>query len=369
MQEGCFWTMKGPTRAAFQPLHQLPEYIAKVFQERKNNAERRRYAEKVQWNEQQVLRNLESAGCTALVDNAREYLSPVGYKFVLDDLALASVGYEVTPINHIAAVDLLETRIRHRRERTATATQFLCLLQAVKDRRDTKYFKVKSRRGSATADDIVVVSDTGSFACSHPEFAQMGKPSRHILAVHVHQYCAVNVLLHYHPRYHRLISNPTARTTRALRIASLTWEDKLRLTAFTDVQRDAFEVTPVTRMTSWGWAVKAAASRWQEVGLGGELMADETRHPPLHAIRTSEEAAKSKKSKILREVGNAYSTAELEELMNQAPQSQAAKKRRSSGVYQSASGDLICQPSKAPQRKQKRKDSSGGKKPSKRAYG
>ena len=340
-----------------------------AFQDRKNNAERKRYAEKMQWNEQQLLRNLESAGCTTLINSAREYLSPVGYKFMLDDLALASVGYEVAPIDHKAAVNLLETRIRHRRERTATATQFLCLLEAVKDRRDTRYFKVKSRRGSTAADDIVVVSDTGSFACTHPEFAQMGKPSRHILAVHVHQYCAINVLLHYHPRYHRLVSKPAARGTRALRIESLTWEDKLRLTALTDVKRDAFEVTPVTRLTSWGWAAIAAAPRWREVGLGGEEMADEIRHPPLHAIRTSEEAAKSKKSKLLREVANAYSTAELEELMNQAPQSQAAKKRRTSGAYVSASGDVISQPSKAPQRKQKRKDSGGGKKSSKRAYG
>ena len=330
----------------FQAAHQLPNYIYARMHERELAFERKSMSGSAQWNEAQLVSHLQRPGCMPLVEKAREFLTVLGYKLVLQELTAAVGSYEVSVINYTDAIELLKTTIVHRSNRAASAASFCCLLETQQQRLGTRLFRLDCFSGSEDAVDIVMVSDNGSFACTNPFFAQYGAPGRHIFAVHLAQYCGINVLAHFHPTYVRKISNPVP-PNHAITLASLSWPEKLAATAFTVKARTGYVRPELSRSTSWSWAMNAVASRWNEVGLGGAEM-EAARLPPLHAIRDAPEARKSRKAKMVRRLTDEVPVEQLEQMMKALPRT------RGSGEFQDQSGRTVQQQGLPAKKKQKR---------------
>ena len=270
MQEGIFSILKRSITHKFVPLHQLPDYVRDCMKKARTEWERKASSEYATFNEATTLQNVSNAGCDALIDKCREFLTREGYKLMLDQLVMGAAGYEVQSISLAQAKDLCKAIMRERNRRAASASQFLCLLHEVSHREDTYAFKVTARTGNDNPYDIVLVSDNGSFACTEPYFAQFGMPGRHILACHASKCCAVNVLQHFHPRYLRNVSVPAENSGRRAReINAMQWQEKLtegmaEPTNFRHA-RPGYTAPAIARSTSWNWALERVRPRVQDV--------------------------------------------------------------------------------------------------------
>ena len=355
MQEGLFQTFKAPTRSKYQALQQLPDFLWTQMQRRNLNWERKNASQKSEWNEQVMLQTLAHTGCDELVSKCREFLTDMAYKMILQQLSIGTGGYEVERVAVEEARAQLNVIIHGRSRRAASATHFLCVFEReVSRRQDVVLLKVKARNGRDNAVDLVMVSDTGSFACTEPYFAQYAMPGRHILAAHASQYCNVNVLLHCHPRYHRKISNPPPGKLQR-EVAALTWSDKFSQTARTVQQRENYRLPDITRLTSWSWAIDQVSGRRVELILGGEQMAAAALHPPVHAIRDAPESHQSRKAKAINKLRR-LSVEDVEQLAAASESNiskSSAKKQRT--FTDPDTGTAIGQPSKPATRKAKRK--------------
>ena len=300
LQEGLFWTMKGPTRAKFQPLHQLPAHTCASMKRRNARWLETEGSHWRQWCEGALLDVLQRSGCSELIDKCREFLCPEAYKMMLEELKDGVVGYTVSPIaSKDEAINLCNSLVHDRPHRAASASHFLCLLREVQHP-DTVFLKVSSNVGPSSAVDIVVVSENGSFACTEPYFAQIGLPSRHILAVHHALYCDVNVLLHCHPRYLRKFSNPKQGSTALpIAIAQMTWAEKLGQTAHPNNAKENYRKPIITRLTSWSWAIDKVTGRVRREVFGGDAMADAVLRPAPNTLAQAPEAAEATRRKSI----------------------------------------------------------------------
>ena len=259
-----------------------------------------------QWCEASVLDVLQRSGCAELIEKCREFLSREAYKMMLDELKDGVVGYTVAQIaSKDDAITLCKNLGNDRPHRAASASHFLCLLREVSDP-GTVYLQVSSNVGSATAVDLVMISENSSFACTEPSFAQNGFPSRHILAAHHALYCDVNVLLHCHPRYLRKFSNPKEGSTALpIEIAQMQRADVLQHTAHPKKVKPNYQKPVITRLTSWSWAMDKVTGRARMEVFGGEAMASTVLRPATNAIAQAPEAAAARRRKSINALSHA----------------------------------------------------------------
>ena len=303
MQEGIFGILKRLTRNAYVPLHQLPDFIYECMEKARQAYEVRMNSEYAAFNETNTLQCVSNAGCDTLIEKCREFLTREGYMLFLKELVVAVTGYDVQQISMAEAVDDCRNLMQERNSRGASASHFLCLLKEMNGRNNTYTFKVTARTGSEDPFDIVLVSDNGSFACTHAHFAQMGSPSRHILAVFAAKYCAINVLQHFHPRYLRKVSNPAAGSNSQPReIASMQVTDVLTLGLAQPANfgsraaRAGYMAPAITRSTSYKWALDRARERVQLDILGehANYVEDQSR-PMEEGQKQSQKQSKKRK--------------------------------------------------------------------------
>jgi len=305
MQEGFHWTVKSGTQAMFQPLHKLPIYVRTQVKQRNDTWLAKEGSIWREWNEGAVLKGLEKSGCQQLIDKAKEFLTDEGFRIMLDELRDGCVGYQVTKLSRAAAETVCESIISTRSHRAASASYFRALLRATVPHRDDVFLQVTSNVGNETAHDVVMVSENGSFACTEPFFAQMCQPGRHILACFHAQFCNINVLLHYHPRYLRKFSKPKSPLAAAVAIPDLSRQDKIRLgTAQPAHNRGQHRRPQISALTSWSWATRKAAVVAGEMVLGGAQY-EEVLHPPLNAVAESLEAKADQTRKALNLIKSA----------------------------------------------------------------
>lgn len=299
---------------------------------------------KSDWNESTTLAHLANAGCNDLIERCREYLTETAYKMVLQQLSLGVAGYDVAHIDAEGAKARCRSIVNERSHRAASTMHLLCVIDELSHHGDTFFFELKSRDGGDKAFDVVVVTDNGSFACSEPYFAQYGMPGRHIYAVFAAQFCNINPLLHFHPRYIRHISNPMDGCGRNPReIGGLSWPDKLNLTSRPAQVRVGYQAPAVTRSTSWSWAIDKVTRRATETVLGGEDMAAAALRPNLHGIRVAPERNRDRMNKAINVIRKSMTAAELESVAANAKKKTASKRKTNSFHDPTGSGLVITQ--------------------------
>jgi hypothetical protein len=313
-----------------------------------------------------VLKGLAKSGCQQLIDKGREFLTDEGFRIMLDELRDGCVGYQVTKLPTMAAAEALaQTIVTTRCHRAASASYFLCLLRSIAPHDDTVFLQVTSNVGKDTAIDVVMVYENGSFACTEPFFAQMGQPGRHILACFHAQFCNINVLQHYHPRYLRKFSKPKSVSVLPVNIPDLSWQDRITLgTAKPEQNRLAHRRPQFSKLTSWSWAIRRVSVRADEELLGGEAYRALLRQDPndmAHQPEAREDRRKKARHVVLNAGGDmleraaAFILAETKESKKRKLEADEEKQR------DPQSGTALDQPP-LPGRNvaAKRKDSHGG---------
>ena len=352
MQEGFHWTVKSGTQARVQPLQQLPFYVGKQLKQRNDTWLAKEGSHWAKWNEGAVLAGLQKSGCQQLIDKGKEFLTPEGFAIMLGELRDGCVGYVVTKLaSKVDAIALCKSIPTTRCHRAASASLFLCLLRATVDHPQTVYLQVSSNVGNDHAHDVVMVHESGSFACTDPFFAQMGMPGRHILACHHAQFCNVNVVLHFHPRYLRKFSKPASVLDGPFIVATMSLSDKIcHGTAKPEHNRQQHVRPQFSRLTSWSWAVSKVMVRAEQEVLGGAETQD-ARRPTVHAIRESLES----KLDDARKARNIINSARLPELLQAAAlinnltgekknRNPGSRKRKHDGGVDPVTGAQLAQP-------------------------
>jgi hypothetical protein len=339
--------MKRKSKEKFVPLHQLPDFVKGLAQNRILNHERRLSSHMTEVINKSMLDMLQNTGCEELIRKGKQFLNDEGYRILISQLFKGSMGYDVAPVSMNEAVALLERTIIPRLYRAPSAMHFMCLLDLQKSDADTKLFKIEANAGAEDAIDLVMVSPNGSFACTDPFFAQMGMPCRRILAVHKEKYCDINVLLHFHPLYHSESSK------------ELSLQDKLAETAHTKNTRMNYEKPKLSSTTSWSWAQSKVTARATEVVLGGEAMAQQIRKRPRASLQNSPSLENDRKTKAIHRLrSSSCSAADVERFADEISRegsTTATKKRKDPPVLHQDKTPL---PSKR-ERKTKRKLSGG----------
>jgi hypothetical protein len=296
-----------------------------------------------------VLKGLAKSGCQQLIDKGREFLTDEGFHIMLRQLGEGCVGYQVTKLPSKAAAEALcETIVSTRCHRAASASYFRALLRSIVDHDDTVYLQVTSNVGKEIAHDVVVVYENGSFACTEPFYAQMGQPSRHILACFHAQFCNINVLLHYHPRYLRKFSKPTTPRGAPVLIPDLSWQDKIKLgTAQPEHNQLGHRRPKFCKLTSWSWATNKVRVRADEEVLGRAVYGAALR-PTTHAMREAAEAAADATNKarnLLKKAPKRYLDQALAYVEAEMAKDKASKRAKTAEAQvDPASGAVLAQP-------------------------
>ena len=194
-------------------------------------------------------------GFSKLVDLATVYLTESGQQLLLQEVD-ACAEYKVLALTSISEV---ETIFKECIWRQASYARFNCLLKVVVA--DDKsfsgsFFKIQSKRTSLV--DMIYVSPDGSYACTDPASAQMGHPTKDIIAIVSEGYFSINMKLHFDEIYWQPFVN------------NLT--DTRPLNATIDQQFEDESVIRPSSEASESWSYDITLPLWNTILYGGEEM-------------------------------------------------------------------------------------------------